>query len=698
MTAFSDGKIQLVLDLGAPPTADRDNKPFSILLGLGAANGSRMAIIKDVCPATDNILATMDHLEGQWRTGDFSLAHVVFWVFPETGLYLSYCQRLGVDPEQHLLEVLERARELNLRYGAWRVALQMRGELDSCFIDFPADWSTRALCYANWERFNQTTVHFDRYKRFGYQPCYGHLPATYPVKDLPTFFDRHGLRMQDYPIDVCCNRGYDIHHNFHWGWPSVSIETMCESTWNSHLLVAACRGGAREYAARWGYDVSPWDGLASPFETMYGRDGRWCGGLSASLLLRSWMMGFLAGADYVECEVADRTHFVLDGEPDKNLDTGWGGTNNQRTANDCGDLSPVGSNGVEFGRYVLDRHPERGAPFVPMALVVHSKNGWNAAYSIGADDVVRPDPDAHFPPYQVWFGKLESTPAEWMIGAFYRAAFEAEPITGWRTDLWREIENPDKYQLIKQGRIPMEKAEEGRYLGRTRWGDTMDIFDEYVHAETLCAYPLVVLLGMVPEDDAFWLLLEEYVRNGGIVVANLCQIPQAHQRFFGASWEAATLTGDVVASVANLQTDDCRPWQSRGQVPTSVYVTERGRGKAYLTVQPWAVESPHALDQEMVRLIDALYTQVCPIKVIGEAVHWLANKLNSGWLVSIFNHHETRWRGEISVRDGVGQIEQWTDTPLPAGEPGGAIPVEVPPYEFRIFHFATAVSARNSTE
>ena len=690
MTEFKNRELQLVLDLGAPPIPGRDNKPFSILIGLGAANGSRVAITGDICSATDNVLATMDQIEASWQAGDFSLAYVVFWVFPECGLYLSYCQRLGVDPEKHLLEILERARELNARHGAWRVTLQLRGELDSCFIDFPADWSTREKCYANWERFNLTELHFARYKRYGYPPCYGNLTETYPVKDLLTFFTRHGLHLRDYPVDVCCNRGYDVHHNFRWGWPSVSIETMCGSTWNSHLLVAACRGGAKEYGARWGYDVSPWDCMVSPFETMYRRDGRWCGGLSDSLLLRSWMMGYLAGANLLVCEATDRTHFVLDGEPDRNLNNAWGGTMNKRTANDAGDLSPVGRKGVEFGRYVRERHPDRGTPFVPMALVVQGKNGWNTAYSTGGDDVPRPGPDPHFPPYQVWFGKIESTPAEWMIGAFYRAAFEAEPITGLRMDLWREFENPDKYQFISQGRIPIEKAEEGIYLGRTRWGDTMDVFDEYVRAETLSEYPLVVLLGIMPEDDAFWVALEGYVKNGGVVVANLCQIPKAHQHFFGASWEAAAMAGDVVASVAKFESVDGQPWRSREQIRTSVYVSDRGRGRAYLTVRPWAVQSPYDLDQEMVRLIDALHAQVCPVRVSGEPVHWLVNKLNAGWLVSVFNHHETLWRGEISVRDCSGQSEQWTDMPLPANEPGGAVPVEVPPYEFRIFRFAAS--------
>jgi len=213
MSNLKDNNVRLVLDLGEPPYPGKENSPFEILFSLSAASGSRVSIDKRVLPETSNMLELMDRLEEKWSKGDFSVSYMILWIFSETGLFYSHCQKLGMDPGKYLYDILRRAKELNSRYGEWRITLHARGELDSCFIDFPAKWKDIDECYANWEKFNLSDLHFIRYKKYGYQPCYGNLPDNYPIKDLFNFLAKYGFEMKDFPMDVCCNRGFDIHHN-----------------------------------------------------------------------------------------------------------------------------------------------------------------------------------------------------------------------------------------------------------------------------------------------------------------------------------------------------------------------------------------------------------------------------------------------------------------------------------------------------
>ncbi|NQT93074.1 MAG: hypothetical protein HQ559_09950, partial [Lentisphaerae bacterium] len=501
------------------------------------------------------------------------------------------------------------------------------------------------------------------------------------------------LDMADYPLDVSCNRGFGIHDYFKWGWPCVSVENWCLSTWNSHLLIAYARGGARQYGARWGCDFSPCQGVAGAFETMYHRDGRWLSGISASHNLRGWMLGFLSGADYVEAEVTDRTHFVIDHDPVPKKEP-WGGSVNARTVQSEEDLSPAGRAGVAFGQYALTRHPERGEPFTPLAVIVRSGNGWNAVGGAYPPDVPAPSKDPYIEPYRVWFGKIDSTPADWMMSAFYRTAFSAEPIFGWQDGSWPATANTtdddtaikeERHRLLMEGKVRVEDVEAGRYMGTSRWGDTIDVLTEDVPLESLRQYPMALLLGGMPDDDHLWDRLEEYVRQGGLLIVNVAQVPRQRQAFYGAAWH---LTGGVpLPEIDTFETTDAAAWTPPTAGPQDVYAVKRDKGTAYLTGTPWAVTSPRDLDRDMTALIDELYKEISPVRLIGPPVHYLVNRLpNEGWLVAVFNHFKEAWRGEVLVRGCTAAFEQWEDRPLePADD--DRLMAEVPPYAFRIYRF-----------
>ena len=632
--------MQVILDLGELPRVDKENRPFSLLLEQGAAHGTRVSIDPIVLPATSTFLDFLAQMEARWAEGDFRVGAVFLWVMPESGWFIRHCHARGLDAEAYWLAILERSRALNARFGAWRVTLHARGEYDSCFPNFDADWTNREAAAQNWERVNDTELGRELYTRFGDKRAWGPTPEGYPVKSIPEFFRRRGLCMSDYPLDVGFNMGFGIHAHGRWGWPSINVENFCESTWNSHLLMAAVRGAARQFGLHWGCDFSPW---GAPFtqETTYDRDGHWLGGMSAGLNLRAFMMALMNGAEYVLAEVADRTYFTFDGDLAQLELDNFGGDTRQRQVRDAGDISPMGRAGIEFERYVFDRHPERGQAWTPIAGLMDSRCGFNArSYSPCGDKPGFPKPDDY--PYKIWFGWLKPEPQDWMMAAFFRTAFSAEPVFGWPNDCWRHVPGPAsgapsapetrqaRLELLRSGQVPIEDAEAGMYLGTSRWGDSLDLLVEDVSLDVLRQYPLTVLLGALPDDDVLWERLRAYVEDGGVLVANVAQVPARVAPWFGVRWDANNLPATAPAS--GVQATDATPWSVRVNQPTAAYVVKRGNGAAWLTTRAWAVTSPHDFDPHIATLLDQLYADVSPIRIIGAPVHYAVNRLEmDGW-------------------------------------------------------------------
>jgi len=105
-------------------------------------------------------------------------------------------------------------------------------------------------------------------------------------------------------------------------------ESQIEGT-SQQSRAAYLRGAARQYGRKWLFDASPWS-------TVHGGpgwgyvNGKWSGGVTDETQPRSWIYGYLAGADAVLQESSGGTHFRIDphpdGPPDKPIITSTGKT------------------------------------------------------------------------------------------------------------------------------------------------------------------------------------------------------------------------------------------------------------------------------------------------------------------------------------------------------------------------------------
>ena len=124
-----------------------------------------------------NYLETFDRFEKGLEEGVPHFQYLCLWLFPESSYFRKGCVTINVKPDEYMVAILKRAKEITDRYGAGRVTMSLVGELDSCFYDFPADWSTREKCYENWKKFSNTGFHVERYGLYGHQPSWGDIPG-----------------------------------------------------------------------------------------------------------------------------------------------------------------------------------------------------------------------------------------------------------------------------------------------------------------------------------------------------------------------------------------------------------------------------------------------------------------------------------------------------------------------------------------
>src|SRR5205814_7701032 len=109
------------------------------------------------------------------------------------------------------------------------------------------------------------------------------------------------------------------------------------------------RGAARQHGGRkWGIDLSTWRYWTNG-PTEYDAAGHLVSGWSASTVKRHLYASYLAGADLIQNEAA--------------------------TYETPAGLNPLGQTVRDFADFALNRHRDRGTPYVPMAIMQSHTSG-----------------------------------------------------------------------------------------------------------------------------------------------------------------------------------------------------------------------------------------------------------------------------------------------------------------------------------
>ena len=165
------------------------------------------------------------------------------------------------------------------------------------------------------------------------------------------------------------------HYSAAWGG-SLVVSEVGENINSVQAHIAFLRGAGRQFGVPWGTDFSPWFGNGM-LDYWTGADRVWYStdangnitdwysgpdhGHSLSLNERVWYLSFMGGANYILQEGASINFFASKQAPTV--------------------LSPLGEVAQTYHAFVT-AHPDRGAPYVPMAVIVDFYHGlglgtWN---------------------------------------------------------------------------------------------------------------------------------------------------------------------------------------------------------------------------------------------------------------------------------------------------------------------------------
>ena len=352
------------------------------------------------------------------------------------------------------------------------------------------------------------------------------------------------------------------------GLDAVGVETS-ETIPATQVKRAFARGAARQFGMPWFEEVSVWFGAsvsggmpeAKILPFWPNTPVGGEAGHSSSHLSRHWFTSWFSGANHVMLEASPQVLFEVPWATEFPADAR---------------LSRYGTIARDLARLMTS--VDIGVPYTPFAVLVSKHHGrWS-----------------------VWgkpWGRLKETPGDAMIERFFDQAFTGQ----------------------SQG-----PGNEERYLCSSPYGDTFDVLVNDADRSSWRAYPVILSVGDIawtPDDIRF---LEDYVRDGGILVLNEIHLAGWDRAFLGVAPEVFAPTHEARAVMA---------WSDG-----AARLIRRDIGEGCVLVssatppadRPWAQAVP---DELLAELAD----RYLPIRVDGD-VQTLVNRTKTGWVVMIVNN------------------------------------------------------------
>jgi hypothetical protein len=439
------------------------------------------------------------------------------------------------------------------------------------------------------------------------------------------------------------------------------LERVIDELGDTSTGLAYMRGAGRLYNRPWGIDISLWR-TAADSATSFNSTGRLIGGWSPNYVRRHLYIAYMGGAHILQIEPA--VYY-------------YSGTNQ---------LNPLGQMIKDFANFSLTRHPDVGAPVVPMALMFDFYSGFDTKHGLYNQA------DA------VWYQDIPYSSGDYMINNFLKIAYPNHWLHG--TTPNAPFSNSAGYKsFLASGGDPRPYEP----MPFTRWGDTIDVTLNTASLSTLNRYKVIVLMGGVVIDTRLRTILKSWVQSGGTLVVNASQVTSADESLLGV-----TLGGALVSGGASR-------WSSNGityNEPSYLYkpVTVRsasvlattgsaalitsntiGSGRVILTTPKFLQSSARTqLLSIGVHLFDWLNKQVAPAQVSGPPVEYLFNKSANRLITTIINNSGSTWNGKITapIAGNVTAVREYIrDTSIAFTNNGLGVTVnaQVAPYDVRVY-------------
>lgn len=465
---------------------------------------------------------------------------------------------------------------------------------------------------------------------------------------------------------------------------------------NHQLSIAFSRGAASQYGRQWFYDIAPFSCQCNAIPLAYDSRRRRFSGFPEEYMLSCWLLTYLSGAKALLFQAGEMMFFIKDKQ-------------NKRK------LSPLGEIARDFADFTLTKHPDRGEPEVPVALMLAEDHGYASSF---------------YNQSRTFWKKLDNDRSNTAIEGFFRLAFPGCNETNgfsfdtnkWAPDGSSENQNPWWYkagtkeehskafsECIANGfeQRKMLKA----FITPTPWGDSFDVITDNADLKALQAYKAVIMLGNIKINDKNREVLKEYVRNGGRLLVNISSVTTQDEDMLGLElsgtkngqfyYSYSAKTGrsfndgfyeyeQVKLRGAEALIYAGRTWEKRNPVVTR---NKYGEGEVWFAGIPdfqadneydvkWAEPCKEAVDEFIRPLLS--------VSITGRPVHWTLNRTEQGFIIGLFNNTENHWEGQVRLNH-ILEIESvrdiWNDKAVPYSydETGRAVLSSgIAPWEFKI--------------
>jgi hypothetical protein len=472
----------------------------------------------------------------------------------------------------------------------------------------------------------------------------------------------------------CPQYAYDL------GSDAVLLERNIDEVSGMSPGLAMVRGAARQNKGReWGIDISAyrfWNGGPTTFDD----NGKLVTGWSPSMFERNMYAAYMAGADVILNEAA-------------NYGAGTADTG----------LNPLGVVVGDFADFSLHRHPDRGVPEVPMAIL-----------------------QDHFSGYEPPFGEFDQEPLKWyrqnpytqgdrMLSGLLDVAYPGHQTWGtivanapWRVTNADGTVDTHATQAAYRRALAAPNADPRVWepTGATRWGESLDVITDRARLDTLLLYRIVVLANSGPLSADLLADLKEYVRRGGTVVVNAGQLAAGPDSLTNVGISAERRPADSVRWSDGTVTPESQfnyvavqPGTDTEVVATTtdgypaIIRHKLGAGSVYLTTADRLLDAEgEGVLTSGQRLLDQLYAAVATVTVDGPPLQYLVNKVGTSTVVTLINTDDggSTWRGRLRFRTDAASasVQEWTkDTPVQSSVAAGEVVVDatIPPFGVHMY-------------
>lgn len=472
----------------------------------------------------------------------------------------------------------------------------------------------------------------------------------------------------------CPQYAYDL------GSDVVLLERNIDEVSGMSPGLAMVRGAARQHGNRqWGIDMSAyryWNGGPTVFDT----SGRLVTGWSPSMLARNLYAAYMAGADVILNEAA----------------------NFYSTAAPHG-LNPLGVVVRDFADFSLQRHPVRGSPEVPIAILQDHFSGYEPPFGEFDQD-----------PYK-WYRQNPYTQGDRMLSSLLAVAYPGHqswgtivPNAPWRITGADGTVDVDATQAAYRRALAARNVDPRIWepMGNTRWGESLDVITDHARLDALLRYRVVVLAGSGPMAADLVADLGEYVRRGGTVVATAGQLTPGVDSLTDSgisadrgttnsvTWSDGTVMAEKAFSYSRITPGkDAEIVATTSDGDPLIVRSKIGTGTVYLTAALLDNTGQGGVLTACQRLLDELYSSAATVTVDGPPLQYLVNTVGTSTVVTMINTDigGSEWRGRLRFRTNTksAAVSEWTgDTPVTSSiVAGGEVVVDatVPPFGVHVY-------------